>query len=57
MKYTWMIEVKQDGEYIPLWMVESRDAARLMQRIKKYNNVITSPSRIRRYVADTSSRG
>ena len=57
MKYTWMIEVKQDGEYIHLWMVESRDTARLMQRIKKYNNVITSPSRMRRYVADTSSRG
>lgn len=56
-QYVWMIEYKANNEYLPLLSETSRDGARELQRKLKASGHFTIGSRIRKYVADNTTRG
>ena len=57
MNSIWFIETKIAGQYVPHTAERSRDNARALQRYLKDTRQIGVPSRIRRYTADSNSRG
>jgi hypothetical protein len=57
MNSIWFIETRLGNQYIPYQAERSRDDARALQRYLKETRQIGVPSRIRRYTADSNSRG
>ena len=56
-QYVWMVEYKANNEYFPFGSAISRDSARELQQTLKATGQLVLPSRIRKYVADNTTRG
>ena len=57
MNNIWVIEAKLEDEYVPVYHANSRDDARNKQKAYKLLGKLQTPSRIRSYLRDESSRG